>query len=162
MKAFNWRLRKVVTGGQRGADHAALFVAYELGYKTGGFAARGYMTERGPRVAVLRDKYGLEEASREGSTIKLNVEISDMVIIFGDARRGGPAAAYSIARDRHIPVYAFAASEEEDTQMIAGTVRAVILQHEIEVLNVVGNQESVNPGIYRRVRDILFAALDVS
>jgi hypothetical protein len=51
------RLEKIVSGGQTGADRAALDVAIELGIPHGGWIPKGRKTERGPLPA----KYKLKE-----------------------------------------------------------------------------------------------------
>lgn len=53
-------VEQLVSGGQTGADIAALRAAARLGLGTGGFAAAGFMTEAGPDPA-LATTYGLVE-----------------------------------------------------------------------------------------------------
>ena len=53
-------LEKVISGGQTGADRAALEAAVTVGIPTGGWAPPGFMTSRGQDL-VLRDQFHLEE-----------------------------------------------------------------------------------------------------
>lgn len=59
-------LQRVVSGGQSGADQAALDAARTFGISTGGWHARGCRTERGPRREMLTI-YGMTECP-EGAT----------------------------------------------------------------------------------------------
>ena len=52
-------LSKVVSGGQTGADQAGLRAAAKAGIDTGGWACKGWLTEKGP-ASWLAD-YGLAE-----------------------------------------------------------------------------------------------------
>lgn len=53
-------LQKIVSGGQDGADRAALLAAERLGFDTGGVAPPRYMTVNGPRPD-LGSRFHLEE-----------------------------------------------------------------------------------------------------
>lgn len=55
-----WCVTKVVSGGQTGADQAALRAAKQCKLETGGYAAIKFQTTRG-RDTSLRDVYGLTE-----------------------------------------------------------------------------------------------------
>ena len=55
-------LRKVVSGGQTGADQAGLRAARAAGIETGGWAPKGWETEEGP--APWLSDYGLKECPR--------------------------------------------------------------------------------------------------
>jgi hypothetical protein len=50
-------LKKIISGGQTGADQAALDVAIKLGIPYGGWIPKGRLTENGP----LDSKYKLKE-----------------------------------------------------------------------------------------------------
>lgn len=78
-------VKQVVSGGQTGIDTIGLDVAQAIGISTGGWAARGWKTENGPRPE-LGSKYGLKEAPSPGynARTKLNVKDSDGTVIFGD------------------------------------------------------------------------------
>lgn len=62
-------LKKVVSGGQTGADMGALMAARHAKLETGGWAARKYITSRGPNPVFAR-KYGLKEIQLEGAEAK--------------------------------------------------------------------------------------------
>ncbi|UCF94984.1 MAG: putative molybdenum carrier protein, partial [Desulfobacterales bacterium] len=50
-------IKKIISGGQTGADQAALDAAISLGIPHGGWIPKGRMTENGP----LSDRYTLQE-----------------------------------------------------------------------------------------------------
>jgi hypothetical protein len=95
-------LDQVISGGQTGADQAALRAARACGIATGGFAPRGWLvettdgrrTESAPWLADL----GLIECDEAGfkARTRANVHAADATIWFGDWRTPG-ANAFSTA-----------------------------------------------------------------
>jgi hypothetical protein len=47
-------VRKIISGGQTGADQAGLAVAKRLGISTGGFMPKGLLTAAGPQPDLTR------------------------------------------------------------------------------------------------------------
>ena len=73
-------IKKIVSGGQTGADQAALDAAIEYGIPHGGWVPKGRRTEKGR----LPHRYHLKEATTidyEQRT-ELNVIDSDSTVIF--------------------------------------------------------------------------------
>ncbi|HME98544.1 MAG TPA: putative molybdenum carrier protein, partial [Terriglobia bacterium] len=58
-------MKKIISGGQTGADMGGLLAARELGIETGGMAPKGWLTENGPEEVLLRS-FGLSECEEEG------------------------------------------------------------------------------------------------
>src|SRR5580700_2308068 len=83
-------LRKIISGGQTGADEAALRVAKELGLETSGWMPRGFRTEVGPRPDLALT-YGLQEhhSGRYQPRTYSNVIFSDNTLIFGNLNSPG-------------------------------------------------------------------------
>ena len=52
-------LKKIISGGQTGADKAGLEAALVMKYKTGGFCPKGYLTESGNDISLK--KLGLKQ-----------------------------------------------------------------------------------------------------
>lgn len=71
---------KIISGGQTGADLAGLKIAKELGYKTGGWAPKGWKTSEGSMRSKLQS-FNLKE-SKEGYKGRTweNVRDSDATI----------------------------------------------------------------------------------
>jgi hypothetical protein len=137
-------LAKVISGGQAGADQAALRAAKAAGVPTGGYAACGWATEDGP-APWLRN-YGLTECAASGypARTRLNVAAADAVLWLGDRQSPGGKLTLSCARAKGIPshVVPFGA---------AGQVGNAVLWlrglGDGAVLLVAGNRESSRPGI---------------
>src|ERR1044072_489638 len=81
---------KIISGGQSGADRAALDVALKLKIPCGGWCPQDRAAEDGP----LADRYPLNPARGAGyrERTRLNVRDSDGTVIFSfGALRGGSA-----------------------------------------------------------------------
>lgn len=84
------QLTKIISGGQSGADQAALKAAQQLGLSTGGWAPRGFRTSLGPNPE-LGTKYFLQELVQDEKVplvadyvtrSKKNVDESDATVAF--------------------------------------------------------------------------------
>jgi hypothetical protein len=145
---------RIISGGQTGADRAALDAAAALGVPTGGTAPAGYWTEAGPDP-TLRALGLVAEGSVEYRTER-NVADADATVIF--ATRGdspGSALTLAIARRRGKAVLVI------DPWMPGAVerLREFLRQHAPTTLNVAGHRESQAPGIYQRVFDVMTAVL---
>jgi hypothetical protein len=80
-------ITKIVSGGQTGADQAALDVAIELGISHGGWIPKGRKTERGP----LPSKYQLQEMPTASypTRTERNVKDSDGTLIISHGELTG-------------------------------------------------------------------------
>jgi hypothetical protein len=91
-------LDEVVTGGQTGADQAALRAARAAGIPTGGWAPLGWLVEtadgKRTEAAPWLAEYGLTECPEPGfpARARANVRDSDGTLWFG----GGP---FGVAQD---------------------------------------------------------------
>src|SRR6202049_1492075 len=74
------RLEKIVSGGQTGADQAALVVACERGLQVGGWVPKGRLAEDGP---IPKRYSGLVETESSDPAVRtsLNVRDSDATLI---------------------------------------------------------------------------------
>ena len=149
---------KIVSGGQTGADRAALEVAEELGLATGGWVPRGRRAEDGPipeRYAGLRET---DSPSYERRT-ELNVRDSDatLVLAFGPPS-GGSALTASLARSMGRPLLCL--DLERLTLEEARTSLAEWLaEFRPRVLNVAGPRLSKEPRIAEATSEILRGTL---
>lgn len=81
------KLRKIVSGGQTGADRAGLDAAKTLGLETGGYAPHNFVTECGP-CPELGTRYGLVAMARMSERAmypirsQKNVDIADATVVF--------------------------------------------------------------------------------
>ncbi|MDH3420009.1 MAG: putative molybdenum carrier protein [Gammaproteobacteria bacterium] len=154
-------LEKIVSGGQTGADRAALDVAMGLELETGGWVPHGRRAEDG-RIPV---RYaGLIETDTESYQRRtaLNVRDSDATLIFsfGEAT-GGTALSLRLAQSSGKPVLAVDL-ESLSAQDAAGLIRAWLTDTGVRVLNVAGPRESGEPRITAAVTGVLKAALSAA
>ena len=86
-------IKKIVSGGQSGADRAALDVAIKFGILHGGWIPKGRITEEGP----LPEKYQLKEMPTDSypERTEQNVIDSDGTLIFS---RGNPTGGTEYTR----------------------------------------------------------------
>jgi len=74
------KIVKVISGGQTGADRAALDAAMACGVEHGGWCPRGRLSEDGP----IPSTYNLRETTEEEYPVRtrMNVEAADLTVIF--------------------------------------------------------------------------------
>lgn len=139
-------LTKIISGGQTGADRAALDFAIEFDIPHGGWIPKGRKTEDG----VLPEKYKLQEmptASYPKRTVQ-NVIDSDGTLILSHGKlTGGSAFTKEMAEKHGKPclhvdlnyMSGFIASEK---------INLWIADNKIRALNVAGSRASKDPKIY--------------
>jgi hypothetical protein len=151
------RLRKIISGGQTGADAGGLLAARALGIVSGGTAPRGWLTEDGPRERELRD-FGLLECEQDGfpARTRRNVADSSGTLLVGQYRTGGSRLTYDVARELGKPLFHISFPKRGDRM---DEFRRWLDEHDIVVLNVAGNRESQSPGIAEFTRDFLVKAI---
>ncbi len=143
-------VRKIISGGQTGADQGGLAAGKALGLETGGTAPLGYRTDAGAMPSLGRD-YGLgEDASYSyPPRTRKNVQDSDGTVIFGNTSSpGSKMTAYACIR-QHKPYI------PNPTPQV---LRAWCEGNSIEILNVAGNRERTNPGMFQKTKDTLIEA----
>jgi hypothetical protein len=146
-------VRKIVSGGQTGADRAALDFAIARGIPHGGWCPKGRLAEDG----AIDPRYQLVEtpsANYEERT-GWNVRDSDGTVIFTISPRlsgGSKFTAECAARLGKPCIHLFAESNDR-----AGCLAEFVKRHNIAILNVAGSRASGEPGIYEFVASVLAA-----
>lgn len=141
------RLKRVISGGQTGADQAAWRAAKASGIETGGWMPKGYRTEDGP-MPRFKDEYGaceMEEMDYLKRT-RRNVQCSDATLWLGTTTSLGYGATCRACEYLRKPFLVVRGGAIRPSDVVGW-----IIETKIEVLNVAGNRESVNPGIGERV-----------
>jgi hypothetical protein len=145
-------VRQLVSGGQSGADRAALDVALRLGIPYGGWCPRGGRAEDLPDPpGLLRDYPELRETPTEDSAVRTewNVRDSDATLLLSDrpdSLTGGTALTRDLAVRLGRP---FLVTSTGDAESVRAWLHA--LREESSgglVLNVAGPRESKEPGLY--------------
>lgn len=140
----------IVSGGQTGADQGGLVAAKQLGIKTAGYMPFGFKTEDGPCPAVATE-YGLREdvSPLYPPRTRRNAKMSDGTAWFGTVGSPGYRCTRNACVQYNKPFRVIESAKE---------LRDFVSEHNITVLNVAGNRESKNKGIYRKTAEIILEA----
>lgn len=150
-------LTRIVSGGQTGADIAALELALDKDFPHGGWCPKGRRSLAGP----IPDCYELQETPSENylQRTEWNARDSDGTVIFTLAAQvtGGSLKTIEFAKQHHKP-WLHLAQADPGLESFAERLRAFIEEHQIEALNVAGSRESKEPGIHDWTREVLETA----
>ncbi len=146
-------VQRIVSGGQTGADRAALDAAIALRIPHGGYVPAGRKAEDGR----ISDAYNLTEndSTTYDDRTERNVSASDGTLIVSvGPLTGGSATTRRFARRHERPVLHvnLARLTPEDA---AGLIRTWLADFKVRTLNVAGPRESTTPGIYGAVHALL-------
>lgn len=148
------RRLKIISGGQTGADRAALDVALTLSLPIGGWCPRSRRAEDGR----IPDRYPLLETPEADydTRTRRNVEDSDGTLILNlGTLDGGTAVTASHARQVGKPCLIVALEEGIEP----AAFQVWLDENHIAVLNVAGPRESKRPGMYAAAMRCLEALL---
>ena len=146
-------IQKIISGGQTGADRAALDFAISRGIPHGGWCPKGRLAVDGP----LDPKYQLTETSSSGYSqrTKLNVRDSDGTLVFNaGVLGGGTLLTVRIAERLSKPCLVVQVDELVPSE-VTTRIQAWLAEHSIQVLNVAGPREEKRPGIYEATQAAL-------
>lgn len=150
-------VKKIISGGQTGADRGALDGAREMGCPHGGWLPDGRRTEDGP----LPSCYHLRELQSRNykKRTEQNVIDSDGTLICSHGKlTGGSLLTRQLAEKHQRPCFHvdFDIVVPEEALRV---VSAWIQQNRIHVLNVAGPRASGDPAIYGTVKSLISALL---
>jgi len=151
-------VRKIVSGGQTGADRAALDVAMECGLEIGGWIPKGRLAEDGP---ISLHYGGLVETESSDPAVRtsLNVRDSDATLIVSHGPlHGGSLLTLEEARKLGRSVLHIDLSltpQVSATTQLSEWLRAV----DASILNVAGPRGSEDASICGSVSELLRAVL---
>jgi hypothetical protein len=152
-------IKKIVSGGQTGADRAALDVAIEMGIAHGGWINKGRQTEDG----TLPQKYCLKEIDSIDyyQRTELNVADSDGTVIISHGGLKGGSARTLILAEQHNKPCLHIDLDELGVYKAVEKINSWIKDREIEILNVAGPRASEDAGIYEAVRNVIKSVLSL-
>jgi ActR/RegA family two-component response regulator len=149
--------KKITSGGQTGADRAALDFAIVRGIPHGGWCPRGRKCEDG----IILPRFGLREtpSAAYSQRTEWNVRDSDGTVIFSVADRlaGGSRKTAQFAPKLGKPWLHLSA--ERPGVDHAALLRWFVQRHQVKVLNVAGPRGSEEPTIAKFVASTLREAL---
>ena len=150
-------LKKIISGGQTGADRAALDVAINLEIPHGGWVPKGRLAEDGP----IPERYHLREIgipSYEQRTEQNVIDSDGTLIISHGSLTGGSAYTQAMAFKHNKP-WLHIDLMQTDAFRASLEIELWISENRIEVLNIAGPRESKDKNIYQATKDILEVVL---
>ncbi len=152
------RVRRIISGGQTGADRAGLDAAPALHIAHGGWCPKGRRAEDG----VIPGRYDLQETTSANSAVRTrrNVRDADGTVLFTlGAPTGGSQLTAKVARELCKPfLYLDVAFILDHSAAARRKLNDWIEEYDIRTLNVAGSRESECPGIHAAVFDFLTRA----
>ena len=147
----------IVSGGQSGADRAALDVAIDLGLPYGGWVPKGGWAEDHPTAPGLLTRFpNMREAEspEPAQRTRLNVRDSTatVILIAGASTSPGTDLTRDEATKRRRPHKIVDVDDPNAAELIKNWLRQIDYLH---VLNVAGPRESEAPGLYDKARRVL-------
>lgn len=146
---------KIISGGQSGADQAALDWAIAHGVAHGGWCPKGRRSEDGP----IDPRYQLTEATKPGylQRTEWNVRDSDatLIVIQTDRLEGGSMNTAEFAEQHRKPCLVMRPNGNPDA------VARWLERNRVTTLNVAGSRESKAPGIAAYVTAVLDQVLEL-
>ena len=144
-------IEEIISGGQTGADRAALDTAIKLNIPHVGWCPKGRLAELG---TTIPKKYSLKETatSKFSERTELNIQDSDGTLILVPELplpitiNDGTKLTEQKAKEKNKPLLIVDLSKNEDIDLIVNWIKI----NDIKVLNIAGPRESLSPGIYQR------------
>ena len=151
---------KVISGGQTGADRAALDAAIKVGVSHGGWVPKGRLAEDG----AIPPNYSLKEMSTGSHAARTEQNVLDsdgtVIISHGDLT-GGSKLTQDFSRKHEKPCLHI--DIHKTPQFLAASeIHRWVIENGIETLNVAGPRASKDPEIYRDTKYIIEAAILLS
>ena len=151
-------LKKIISGGQTGADRGGLEAAIALGIPHGGYCPRGRLAEDG----FIPHKYELTETTSRDYPDRTmrNIAAADAtLIVVNSFVAAGPGSRLTIDMAMRVRKPCMTVELSKGRKTAASRVRGWLRRLRVETLNVAGSRESTAPGIEKAVRDLLIEVL---
>ena len=140
-------VKKIISGGQIGADQAALDAAIKYNFPHGGWIQKGRKTQSG----TLPDKYHLKEMFVSGykERIEENVIKSDGTVIISHGDLAGGADYSQQMTEKHNRPCLHIDLSRTPAFMASSEINTWIIENDIEIMNVTGSRASEDSDIYK-------------
>jgi len=151
-------LKKIVSGGQTGADLAAWDAAIELDFPSGGWVPKGRTNENG----VIPETYGgVRETDEERSEQRTewNVRDSDATVVFSHGQPTG-GSDWTIRAARQLGKPCLHIDFSLRTEAVEEILTFLSRHPSVATLNVAGPRRSEDPLIYEKTHRVMRALLD--
>jgi hypothetical protein len=146
-------ITKIISGGQTGADRAALDFAIHRKIPHGGWIPKGRITEEGP----LPDHYRLREMDTRSyaKRTEQNVSDSDGTLILSHGKLSGGSALTRRLAKNHLRPWLHINLDESSIPEAAEQIKKWIAENRIRILNIAGPRASKDAKIYRKTLAVL-------
>lgn len=152
-------IKKIISGGQIGADQGGIAAGHDLGIETGGTAPLGYRTKSGPNPKLA--KLGLVESNTANYATRTfdNAKDSDGTIRFAyNFFTAGEVMTLKAIRQYKKPFFDVDLHALEEKSILIFDVLDWFKDNNIEVLNVAGNAGDTQQqasSVFKLVREAL-------
>jgi hypothetical protein len=151
--------KKIVSGGQTGADRAALDAGLALAFPVGGFCPKGRVAEDG----VIEEIYPLVEIDGGyRQRTKANVKASDGTVIFYESILYGGTEQTLLFCIKARKPYKLIDINLVNCEQAAAALQTFIDETNIEILNVAGPRASGCLAVYDYVKTVLVKVIEHS
>lgn len=146
-------IQKISSGGQTGADRAALDFAIKHNIPHGGWIPKGRKTENG----ILPDKYHLQEmpTGQYSKRTEQNILDSDGTLIVSHGPLTGGSALTKELAMQHRKPWIHIDLKTTTCPEAARMIQEWVGRNGIKVMNVAGARGSKDPWIYQATLDLL-------
>lgn len=152
--------KKIISGGQTGADRAGLDAARDLGISIGGYVTKGRRAEDG-RVPDTYPLIELGTSDYPTRTERNIIESSATLLFTIQGLNGGSLLTQQLAKKHGKPCKRINLDKCGDN-VAAEEINEWLKDNSIEILNIAGSRESKAPGVvYNRVKTILIKAMNI-
>jgi len=154
-------LQKIVSGGQTGADLAALDAAMECAFPYGGWIPKGRKNEDGDSNGIPSRYQHLREMASsdyEDRTEQNVVDSDGTAILFHEDLTGGTLKTAEFAAQHSKPILSINLDQHSE-QCALEKLRDFVNSKEIATLNVAGPRRSEDRLIYEKTHRIIHALL---
>ena len=147
------RFKRIISGGQTGADRAALDWAIDNAIPHGGWCPKGRMAVDG----VLSARYQLTETESEGyrQRTRRNVHDSDATLIVNLGELDGGTLLTRVFAEKAGKPCLIVSLNAGITDEVVMTVSNWLERHRPETLNIAGPREQKRPGVYALTYQLL-------
>ncbi len=141
------KIKKIISGGQTGADRAAFDFALENNFEIGGFVPKNRLAEDG-RVSDKYENLIETETENPAERTELNVKYSDATLIFSHGElKGGSLLTLKFSEKYEKPVLHIDFSASSLEKAIEKT-RKWLDSTDCKNLNIAGSRASEDAEIY--------------
>jgi hypothetical protein len=152
-------LKKIISGGQTGADIAAVDAAIAMEFPYGGVLPKGRRCENGSVPTTYLD-FSVSPMYDYRVRTEVNVKIADGTLVFTKGPpTSGTAETVRLTKKHNKPCMVVDVYQPEGMIPTVDLILNFINDNKINVLNVAGPRESKTPGIYNIVFENIFKLL---